>query len=62
MNNAWAEGEEQRKGSLEVGKLADVAIIDRDLFAIPTTELKDAKVLMTIVGGRVVHASAPFTR
>lgn len=62
VNNAWAGGEERRKGSLEAGKLADVVIIDRDLFAIPTTELKDAKVLMTIVGGRVVHASAPFTR
>ena len=62
INNAWAEGEEASKGSLTVGKLADLVIIDRDLFAIPATQLKDAKVLLTMVGGRVVHASTPFVR
>ena len=60
VNNAWAEGEEANKGSLVAGKLADFVIIDRDLFAIPAVELKDAKVLMTVVGGRIVHAAAPF--
>jgi predicted amidohydrolase YtcJ len=60
INNAWAEGEEASKGSLAVGKLADLVIIDRDLFAIPATQIKDAKVLLTMVGGRVVHAAAPF--
>ena len=62
INNAWAEGEEANKGSLTVGKLADLVIIDRDLFAIPTTQLKDAKVLLTMVGGRVVYAASPFAR
>jgi predicted amidohydrolase YtcJ len=60
VNNAWAEGEEAHKGSLAAGKLADFVVIDRDLFAIPATQLKDARVLMTVVGGRVVHAAAPF--
>ena len=62
INNAWAEGEEANKGSLTPGKLADFAIIDRDLFAIPPTQIKDAKVLLTAVGGRIVYAAAPFTR
>jgi predicted amidohydrolase YtcJ len=62
VNNAWAEGEERSKGSLTAGKLADLVIIDRDLFAIPSTQLKDARVLLTIVGGRIVHATAPFVR
>lgn len=62
VNNAWAEGEEASKGSLVAGKLADFVIIDRDLFAIAPVELKDAKVLMTVVGGRVTHAAAPFER
>ena len=62
VNNAWAEGEEASKGSLARGKLADFVIIDRDLFAIPVTQIKEAKVLLTVVGGRVVHATAPFTR
>ena len=60
VNNAWAEGEEASKGSLEAGKLADFVIIDRDLFAIPAVELKDAKVLMTVVGGRIVYSAPPF--
>jgi len=62
VNNAWAEGEEASKGSLAVGKLADLVVIDRDLFAIQPTQIKDAKVLLTMVGGRVVHAAAPFVR
>src|SRR5687767_1542289 len=62
INNAWAEGEELRKGSLVQGKLADFVIIDRDLFAIPPAQIKDAKVLLTVVGGRVVYAAAPFAR
>ena len=61
INNAWAEGEEASKGSLTVGKLADLVIVDRDLFSIPATQIKDAKVLLTMVGGRIVHASAPFS-
>jgi len=62
VNNAWAEGEEASKGSLEAGKLADFVIIDRDLFAIPATQLKDAKVLLTVTGGRITHAAPPFQR
>jgi predicted amidohydrolase YtcJ len=60
VNNAWAEGAEANKGSLTAGKLADLVIIDRDLFAIPPAQIKDAKVLLTMVGGRVTHAVAPF--
>jgi predicted amidohydrolase YtcJ len=60
VNNAWAEGEEASKGSLTAGKLADFVIIDRDLFAIPATQLKEARVLLTAVGGRIVHAAGAF--
>jgi predicted amidohydrolase YtcJ len=60
INNAWAEGEEASKGSLAPGKVADLVVIDRDLFAIPPAQIKDAKVLLTMVGGRIVHAAAPF--
>ena len=62
VNNAWAEGEEASKGILRAGMLADFVIIDRDLFAIPATQLKDAQVLLTVVGGRIVHAAPPFVR
>ena len=62
VNNAWAEGEEKSKGMLKAGMLADLVVIDRDLFAMPAVQIKDAKVLLTVVGGRVVHAAAPFTK
>jgi predicted amidohydrolase YtcJ len=62
VNNAWAEGEEANKGSLTPGKLADFVIIDRDLFAIPPAQIKDAKVLLTVVGGHIVHSAPPFAR
>jgi hypothetical protein len=62
MNNAWAEGEEANKGALTNGKLADFVVIDRDLFATAAPDIKNAKVLLTVVGGRVVFAAPPFTR
>lgn len=61
-NNAWAAGEESLKGKLVVGMLADVVVLDHDLFAIPPDRIKDVKALLTVVGGRVVHAAAPFER
>ena len=62
VNNAWAEGEEANKGMLRAGLLADFVIVDRDLFAIPATEIKDAKVLLTVVGGRMVHAAEMYAK
>ncbi len=61
-NNAWAAGEEAVKGQLKVGMLADIAVLDQDLFRIAPDRIKDVKVLLTVVGGRVVHAAAPFKR
>ena len=53
INNAYASFEEQYKGSLEVGKLGDVVVIDRDILTVPDAELADARVDITIVGGVV---------
>jgi predicted amidohydrolase YtcJ len=53
--SAFASFEENRKGTLERGKLADFAIIDRDITRIPPEEIRDAQVLMTVVGGKVVY-------
>ncbi len=60
VNNAWAEGEEDNKGMLRAGMLADFVVLDRDLFAIPATQIKEAKVLLTAVGGRIVYAAPHF--
>lgn len=61
VENAWAAGEEHDKGRITVGMLADVVVLDQDLFAIAPEQLKNVKALLTLVGGRVVHAAAPFT-
>lgn len=55
MGSAYAEFSESQKGSITPGKLADVILLDSDLFAIPAEKIKDVKVRATIVGGRVVY-------
>jgi hypothetical protein len=55
VGSAMAEGAEGRKGTLEPGRLADVVVFDRDLFALEPGELGRAEVVATVVGGRVVH-------
>ncbi len=54
-NGAYAGFEENRKGSLERGKLADFIVLDRDVLTVPSDELKDVKVLQTFVGGERVY-------
>ena len=54
---AYASFEEHEKGTLAAGRLADFVVLDRDLFAIAPETIRDAKVLATVVGGRVVHGS-----
>ena len=61
-NSAWASFEEDIKGTLTVGKLADIAVFDTDLMDVGAREparLLDAKVNYTIVGGRVVYERSP---
>jgi predicted amidohydrolase YtcJ len=52
---AYASFEEQIKGTLENGKLADFVLIDRDLTRIPPDSIRSAHIMQTIVGGRVVY-------
>ena len=51
---AWAGFAERDLGTLAPGKLADLVLLDRDLARIPPSEIRDARVLLTVVGGRVV--------
>jgi predicted amidohydrolase YtcJ len=55
VNNAWAAGEEDLKGRLAPGLLADIAVLDRDPFAVPPEELKEVKTVLTVVGGKIVY-------
>ena len=55
LNNAYAAFEEDLKGSLTPGKLADIAVLSRDIMTIPEEEVREAVVDYTIVGGRVLY-------
>jgi len=48
---------ENKIGTLEVSKKADIAIWDRDLYAIPSDQVKELKCLMTLVDGEIVYSS-----
>ena len=52
---AYAEFAETDKGTLEAGKLADLAVLSQDIFTVPLPELPKTKALLTLVGGRIVH-------
>ena len=59
INNAWLTMEERTKGSLETGKFADLVILSEDPLTCPEPRLRDAQVLMTMVGGKVVAGRLP---
>jgi len=56
-NNSWFLRMEDKIGSIERGKLADLAVLDRDYFAVPDTDIKKIRSVLTIVDGKIVHNS-----
>ena len=52
---AYAEFQEQEKGQLRPGQLADLVLLSHDLFALPPEQIGDARVVLTVCGGNVVH-------
>jgi predicted amidohydrolase YtcJ len=57
FGSAFAEFAESEKGVLSPGKLADLVVLDRDIFALPPEAIPSARVLMTIVDGKIVFES-----
>ncbi len=55
MGGAWQEHAETWRGSIEVNKVADLTVIDRDIFTIPVDEIGDIECVMTVVDGKIVY-------
>jgi len=60
QGSAWFSFEESQRGTLEPGKLADFAVLDRDFFSVPVGEIGKTVSLLTVVGGKPVYAAGPF--
>ena len=61
INNAFATFEESLKGSIEPGKLADMAVLSEDYLTCPADSIKEIKALMTILDGKIIYTSRyPF--
>ena len=62
MNSAYELHQEAQTGSLEVGKLADLIVVDRNLLTIPAEQIANARALLTMVGGQVVYEAVADLR
>ena len=62
VGSAWFSGEEDRKGAVVPGQLADLAVLSADYFSVPEEEIKAIESVLTIVGGKVVHAAGDFAK
>ncbi len=60
IGSAWFSKDEAKRGTLEVGKLADLAVLSGDYMTIPIAEVGNLQSLLTMVGGKVVYSAAPF--
>jgi len=58
--SAWFSGEQAVKGSIAKGEFADLAVLSADYFSVPDEDIKTITSLLTMVGGRVVHADGAF--
>jgi predicted amidohydrolase YtcJ len=59
--SAWFAHDENRRGRLMPGMLADLAVLNDDYFGVPVSEIAKIKSLLTMVGGRIVYASGSFS-
>lgn len=62
INGAWALHADKEVGSIERGKLADMIVLDRDFLTVPEAELAENRVLLTMVGGRIVYDAGRLQR
>lgn len=61
MGSSWFSTEDGKKGALAPGQLADLAVLTADYFSIPEEEIKQIESVLTVVGGKIVYATAEFS-
>ncbi|HTB19520.1 MAG TPA: amidohydrolase [Bryobacteraceae bacterium] len=62
MGSAWFSHDEERRGSLEAGKLADLAVLSKDYLTAPVEQVGGIESLLTMVGGKIVFAAGPYAQ
>jgi predicted amidohydrolase YtcJ len=62
MGSAWFSHDDDVRGSLEVGKLADLAVLSKDYMSVPVAEIGGIESLLTMVGGKIVYAAGDLAQ
>ena len=62
LGSAWFTFDDDTRGSLKAGKLADLAVLTKDYLTAPTSEIGRIESVLTMVGGRIVYAAGPYAR
>jgi len=60
LGSAWFSFDEKQRGSLEIGKLADLAVLSKDYMTAPVDQIGSIESLLTMVGGKIVYTAAPY--
>ena len=60
VGSSWFSNDAGVKGSIEVGQLADLAVLSKDFFTVPDEEIKSLESVLTVVGGKIVYAAEDF--
>ncbi|PYR83071.1 MAG: amidohydrolase, partial [Acidobacteria bacterium] len=60
IGSAWFSFDENKRGSLEVGKFADLAVLSKDYMTVPIEQIGSIESLLTMLGGKIVYAAAPY--
>lgn len=62
QGSAWFSTEQDKKGAIAPGQLADLAVLSADYFSVPEEDIKQIESVLTVVGGRVVHGAGDFAK
>ena len=62
IGSAWFSFDEKKRGSLELGKFADLAVLSKDYMTVPVDQIGGIESVLTMVGGKIVYAAGPFEK